>query len=143
MENKVAQQASILPDISKEYLIKRAIEARENAHAPYSKFRVGAALLTNAGVFLGANIENASYGATICAERSAVAAAVSSGAREFYGLAVATDMEDPAMPCGICQQFMVEFFPPGMPSLIANLKGKVIEINITDLLPGAFREFKA
>lgn len=142
MENKIAHP-SFLPDISKEYLFKRAIEARENAHAPYSKFRVGAALLTNAGVFLGANIENPSYGATICAERSAVAAAVSSGAREFYGLAVVTDMEDPAMPCDICRQFMVEFFPPGIPILIANLKRKVIETNITELLPGAFREFKA
>lgn len=130
-------------DALKDLLIKMATNARENAYVPYSGFRVGAALATEKGIYEGVNIENASYGATICGERSPIAAAVSDGAKEFQALAIVTDMVEPAMPCGICRQVMAEFFSADMPILIANLNGKVIETTIAELLPGAFREFEA
>ncbi len=96
-------------------LLEAAKRARSNAYTPYSNFRVGAALLTTDGrVFLGANIENSSYGATICAERSAFAGAVSSGARSFEAIAIVgapggQEPDAPCPPCGICRQFLNEF----------------------------------
>jgi cytidine deaminase len=93
-------------------LLARAWEARETAYAPYSKFRVGAALLTSSGdVFLGCNVENVSLGLTICAERVAAATAIQAGKREFVALAVAAKTSDPLMPCGACRQFLSEFNP--------------------------------
>ncbi|MGI6731088.1 MAG: cytidine deaminase [Anaerovoracaceae bacterium] len=92
-----------------EDLYRRAREALNNAYAPYSKFKVGAALLTKTGeVFTGVNVENSSYGATICAERTAFVAAVSQGYREFEAIAIASSGGE-AYPCGICRQFMYEF----------------------------------
>ena len=87
-------------------LYQMAEAARENAYAPFSGFRVGAALLASDGtVYTGVNVENSSYGATICAERTAFVKAISEGAREFDAIAISAG-EDPALPCGICRQFM-------------------------------------
>ncbi len=92
-------------------LYKIAEEARENAYAPFSGFRVGAALLTAEGkVYTGVNVENSSYGATICAERTAFVKAISEGEREFAAIAISAG-DVPSLPCGICRQFMYEFAP--------------------------------
>lgn len=91
-------------------LVRRAREVLEHAHAPYSEFRVGAALEAADGrVFVGCNVESASYGLTICAERMALGAAVAAGARRFARVAVATEVDPPAAPCGACRQLLAEF----------------------------------
>ncbi|MBQ1252182.1 MAG: cytidine deaminase, partial [Firmicutes bacterium] len=91
-------------------LIKKAMEARENAVAPYSDFKVGAALLGASGeVFLGCNIENSAFSPTLCAERTAFAAAVARGEREFRAIAIVGDGKERCYPCGVCRQVMAEF----------------------------------
>jgi cytidine deaminase len=126
-------------------LLQAAQEARENAYAPYSNFRVGAALLTGDGhVFPGANIENSSFGATICAERSAFASAVSSGTRSFAALAIVgapsgKEPDMPCPPCGICRQFMTEFCGPDFPIYLADGNGGVKTYTLDSLLAQAFR----
>ena len=91
-------------------LLAAALAARENAYAPYSKFKVGAAVETADGhIFTGCNVENASYGLTCCAERNAVFAAIGSGARSFKALCVVADTEEPVAPCGACRQVLAEF----------------------------------
>jgi cytidine deaminase len=120
-------------------LIQAAIEARQRAYAPYSKFLVGAALLTPDGqIFAGCNVENASYGLTICAERAAVFTAVAAGSQRFELLAIATS--GGATPCGACRQVLFEF-APDLPILLVdinNLAG-TSNTNVRDLLPGAFQ----
>ena len=119
-------------------LYKKAVEAMPNAYAPFSKFKVGAALLTKTGeVFTGVNVEDSSYGGTICAERTAFVKAISEGVREFEALAVVTS-EGFGWPCGICRQFMFEFSPelkvisgPDEDNL------KIYELN--ELLPEGFK----
>ncbi len=119
-------------------LIELARDARERAYAPYSHFPVGAALLGRSGrVYTGCNVENASYPAGICAERCAVAKAVSEGEREFLAIAVVGDTDGPCAPCGICRQVLVEF-GLGMLVIMANLKGDVRALAACELLPGAF-----
>lgn len=119
-------------------LIELAKGARERAYAPYSHFPVGAALLGRSGrVYTGCNVENASYPAGICAERCAVAKAVSEGEREFSAIAVVGDTEGPCAPCGICRQVLAEF-GPDIQVIMANLKGNVKVVAAADLLPGAF-----
>jgi len=90
-------------------LVEAARAVREKAHAPYSGFRVGAAVRTKAGkVYVGCNVENASYGGTVCAERNAIAAAVADGEREIVDVAVFTEAASPTMPCGLCRQVILE-----------------------------------
>lgn len=118
-------------------LLKAATTARSVAYAPYSKFAVGAAVLTKSGrIFSGCNVENLSLGLTICAERSAVSAAVSAGARDLIAIAVVTDSKEPALPCGACRQVLAEFNPK-MRIVSATMNGEFEEVGLADLLPKA------
>jgi cytidine deaminase len=120
-------------------LIAAAMAARERAYVPYSRFRVGAALLTEEGIILsGCNVENASYGLTNCAERTALFKAISEGYSRFRGIAVVADTKEPVSPCGACRQVMAELCPPDMKVYLANLRGDVTETTVAQLLPGAF-----
>ena len=123
-------------------LVGEAAVAARNAYAPHSKFRVGAALLTAKGmVFRGCNMENASYGLTICAERAAFAAAIATGERKFKALAIVAADAKAAYPCGACLQVMAEFCGPDFPIWLGgkgNLK-KATACRLKDLLPKAFR----
>ena len=120
-------------------LVRLALDARERAWAPYSKFRVGAALRTADGrVFTGANVENASYGLSICAERTAVATAVAAGAREIVEIAIAAPVTPPAAPCGMCRQTLAEFSRE-LPITLVNDLGERISTSLEELLPRAFR----
>lgn len=118
-------------------LVKKAREVQQHAYCPYSKFRVGAALEAADGrVFGGCNVESASYGLTICAERMAIGAAVAAGARQFRRLMVATDAEPPASPCGACRQLLAEF---GLDlEVIAVGPKSERRWTLSDLLPDAF-----
>lgn len=117
-------------------LIKQAIEARENAYAPYSHYKVGAALLTSNGqVYTGCNIENASYSPSNCAERTAIFKAVSEGERDFEVIAVVT--VDGGAPCGLCRQVMREF-APNLTVIIGDFSGNYRVFSLPDLLPHSF-----
>lgn len=118
-------------------LIGEAILVRERAHAPYSGFAVGAALLCADGsVFTGCNVENLSFGLTMCAERVAVGAAVAAGKKEFRCIAIAADSDEAISPCGACRQVLAEFNPK-LAILSASLSGKVQEFSLEYLLPRA------
>ena len=120
-------------------LLERARQAREQAYAPYSGFRVGAAVLTASGeIFAGANIENASFGATVCAERVAIWSAVAAGQRQITALAVVADTPAPVAPCGLCRQVLQEFAEPECPIIMANLQGEYRLVTLAELLPLAF-----
>lgn len=120
-------------------LMKLAVEAREFAYVPYSNFKVGAAVLSQDGrAFSGCNIENAAYGPTNCAERTAIFKAVSEGVRTFAALAVVADTLGPVTPCGVCRQVMAEFFEPNTPVFLGNIQGDFLETTFEELLPGAF-----
>lgn len=122
----------------KDLLIDAAKQARENAHAPYSNFRVGAALRSTSGrIFSGCNVENASYGLTMCAERVAIFKALSEGERGFSALAVVTDADILTPPCGACRQLIWEFCGD-IPVTIANLKGQTDVMQMKDLFPRPF-----
>ena len=119
-------------------LIAAATAARERAFAPYSKFRVGAALLADDGTIVtGCNVESASYGLTICAERVAVVKGVSEGYTRFTRVAVVADTERPTPPCGACRQLLWEFAPDAE-VVLANLAGVVVRYTMRELLPDAF-----
>lgn len=120
-------------------LVSMAKEAMEHAYAPYSHFKVGAALLAKDGrVFKGCNIENASYSATNCAERTAIFKAVSEGVREFEAIAIVASSGDYASPCGICRQVLFEFMPDGKVILDSEEKG-MATFSVQELLPFGFR----
>jgi cytidine deaminase len=120
-------------------LIEAARRAREKAYVPYSRFPVGAALLTEDGsLYTGCNIENASYGLANCAERTAMFKMVSDGHHRFSIIAVIADTEGPVSPCGACRQVMSEFGPDAR-VILTNLKGDVQNTSVRELLPGAFR----
>lgn len=119
-------------------LILMAIRARENAVAPYSDFRVGAAVVTESGkVFTGCNVENSTYGLTMCAERVAIFKALSEGEREFKKIVVVADTPQPCYPCGACRQIIWDF-APNSEVICANLKNQHKEFKAEELIPHAF-----
>jgi cytidine deaminase len=126
---------------SADELVQAAIAAREKAYAPYSKFKVGAALLTKDGkTYQGCNIENASYGATICAERSAVCNMIANGGADPIAIAICYNEEEFAVPCGICRQVLSEFSPKGdLVILMAKTDGSYRETTLSALLPSSFK----
>jgi len=118
-------------------LVEAARAAQEHAHCPYSRYRVGAALETGDGrVFVGSNVENASYGLTICAERAAVVSAVSAGVRNFRRIVIASDSEPPAPPCGACRQVLAEFGSELAVESVGPLQAR--RWTLRELLPDAF-----
>jgi cytidine deaminase len=125
----------VTPD---DQLIAAARAAREHAHAPFSEFRVGAAVRTKSGrIFGGCNIENASYGLTLCAERVAIFKAISEGEDDFDAIAVVTDADTLTPPCGACRQIIWEFCGD-IPVILANLHGKIERERSLKLLPRPF-----
>lgn len=132
-------QGNAQSDASVAALVDAAREARAMAHAPYSGFGVGAALLASSGeIVRGCNVENASYGLTICAERNALFAAIAGGLRSFDAIAVYTETDAPTTPCGACRQVLAEFAPHLAIYLACAAKG-VDKTSIEELLPRAFR----
>jgi cytidine deaminase len=119
-------------------LLKKADEAKKSAYVPYSKFRVGAALLSKSGkIYVGANIENASYSVTCCAERVALFSAVMNGERDFEAIAVTSDSDMITTPCGVCRQALFEF-SPNMDVISSNNALEYEVMKLTDMLPGGF-----
>jgi len=134
--NASEAHAALTPAEAK--LLDAAFEARQRAYAPYSKFLVGAALLADDGAVIpGCNVENATYGATNCAERTAVFTAVAQGKRKFRAIAIVGDLETPITPCGICRQVLAEF---GHDTVVigSTLKRETMVTTVGALLPGAF-----
>lgn len=122
-----------------ERMLERAFGNQKRAYVPYSNFRVGACLLASSGtMYDGCNIENAAYGPTNCAERTAVFTAVCAGEREFDAIAITCSGDAPAYPCGVCRQVLSEFCAPEMPVLCANRTGDVTRLTLGELLPHAF-----
>jgi len=120
------------------HLLAEALEARRNAHAPYSGFCVGAAVFAGGRVYRGCNVENASYGLTNCAERTAIFKAVSEGCTRIDAIAVVANSPGPVPPCGACRQVMAEFCGPDTPVYLGNLGGVSESWTVGRLLPGAF-----
>lgn len=120
-------------------LVLEALKGRESAYVPYSNFKVGAAILTGSGkIYNGCNIENASYGATNCAERTAIFKAVSEGEKEIKAIAVVGSLEEYTFPCGICRQVISEFAKEDTPIIIAKNENDFNVYRLDEILPGAF-----
>jgi cytidine deaminase len=117
---------------------RAAVAARRRAYAPYSRFQVGAAVLAGGRIHQGCNVENASYGLTVCAERTAVTGAVVAGARRIEAVAVASGTVPPTPPCGMCLQTLAEFAGPELPVLLLGARGSREETTLGALLPRAF-----
>lgn len=130
---------------SKHRLMAAAVKAREKACAPYSKFKVGAALLTKGGKIIpGANVESASYGLTCCAERVALFRALTSGEKNFTAIAVTARFDGGAMPCGACRQLLAEYAHAAVVWVSDSAQPrKISEYRVAELLPGAFRDFRS
>jgi cytidine deaminase len=122
-----------------EQLIELATQVRELAYAPYSKYKVGAVVESSDGrIFTGCNVENSSYGLTMCAERNALAKAVSEGARDFVRIAVIADAHAPVPPCGACRQVISELCGKDVEVVMVNLRGQIETHTVAELLPEAF-----
>ncbi|MGL5514016.1 MAG: cytidine deaminase [Sporomusa sp.] len=120
-------------------LVNAAVKAREQAYAPYSKFKVGAAVRGQSGrIYTGCNIENASYSLTNCAERTAIFKAISEGETKLVALAAVADTAEPVSPCGACRQVMAEFNIDQI--VLANIKGRQLTVSIAELLPFSFAQ---
>ncbi|MGB3148766.1 MAG: cytidine deaminase [Paracoccaceae bacterium] len=127
-----------MASIDKE-LLAEALQVRELAHAPYSRFQVGAAIRAASGrIYRGCNVENVAYPQTLCAEAGAIAAMVAGGDREITAVAVIGDCAEPLTPCGGCRQKLAEFAAPSVPVSMANTDGKETVATLGELLPGAF-----
>lgn len=130
--------------MSDDKIINLALKAKQNSYSPYSKFPVGVALETKDGkVYLGTNVENASYGATVCAERSAIFSAISNGEdkNNFSKIAIVADNNDFIYPCSLCRQVMSEFFNEDVEVLVVNTNtNEFIRLNIEELVPYKFTE---
>ena len=129
--------------INKEALVESARAAKANAYMPYSKFPVGAALLLKDGTVInGVNVENVSFGATNCAERTAIFTAITNGYKkgDFQAIAIAGDTDDYLPPCSICRQVLVEFCSPDMRVYLTNAKKECKELSLKELVPYAFTE---
>lgn len=129
--------------MNKELLIQKSIEALELSYSPYSHFRVGAAILLKDGnIIQGANIENASYGLTMCAERNTVFRTILSGYKteDMVALALCADADEVPYPCGACRQVLSELFPLDAPIYVHNTRGKILETNVKELLPYIFNK---
>ncbi len=128
-------------EMDREALIQSAVQVRNHAYVPYSQFRVGAAVCDEHGVIhAGCNIENAAYGPTNCAERTALFRAIADGVKSggFVAMAVVADTAQPITPCGVCRQVIVELCPPDMPIWLGNLQNQWVTTTVAELLPGAF-----
>ena len=122
-------------------LLEIAMKAKDNSYSPYSKFRVGAALLCENGkVYSGTNVENASFGGTVCAERIAIFKAVSEGEKKFKKIVISVDSENLGYPCGLCLQVMTEFCDDNFKVVVSNRQGEYKELKLKDVLPNAFRK---
>lgn len=122
-----------------DFLIKKAVEAKEKAYAPYSGFRVGAALQTDNGrIYTGCNVENSSFGATICAERTAIVKAISEGETKIRAIAITSDSDRLTYPCGICRQVISEFGSYNTTIICSNKNGQYKIYQMKDILPHVF-----
>ena len=120
-------------------LFNLATIASQSAYVPYSNFPVGAAIVGDNGqIYMGCNVENASFGLTNCAERTAIFKAVSQGVRDFTSIAIYGKTAEPIAPCGACRQVMAEFCKPDMPVFLLSKNGKVLETSVGELLPHSF-----
>lgn len=120
-------------------MMRKAVDARERAYAPYSHFKVGACLLASSGrYYMGCNVENAAYTPTNCAERTALFQAIYEGERSFDGIAITCTGKEPAFPCGVCRQALSEFCDPAMPVYCANVDGEAVLTTLGQLLPHSF-----
>ena len=127
--------------MNQEELLQAAIEARDLSYSPYSRFAVGAALFTKDGrVYQGANVENSSYGLSMCAERNAIYHALMEGCAgdDFLALAIVADTDGAVSPCGACRQVIAEFFPKDSQIILGNLRGEMKVMSVGELLPYAF-----
>lgn len=124
--------------MNKKKLIQEAKKVRNNAYAPFSTFKVGAAVLTTDGkIFTGCNVENSSYGLTVCAERIAIFKAISEGYQDFQSIAIVADTEQLTPPCGSCRQVLVEF-NPNMEVILSNLDDDIQTYSLKELMPEPF-----
>ena len=122
------------PDLA---LLAFAREVQEKAYAPYSNFRVGAAVYADGEIFQGVNVENAAYGSTVCAERAALTAAITAGCRDITAIAIVGDSESPTVPCGCCRQALAEF-NPDLRVIMGGNTDEVLVRSLEELLPEAF-----